>query len=171
MTGPLLDWMRSRYSDSYLQLGRRETEVERDVLQELARLGIFAKKFDVGAKAFRGRVRGAFMRSGMDEEIPRVFGGKTGAGFKGAADILGNLPGGRALWIEVKKPELIQQIPGSLMALGKTKYNQVRPAGKLKPEQRAFLLGRHDDGCCVGVAWHVLDLKDILPSPWKERVR
>ena len=34
MTGPLLDWDRARYSASYLQLGPRESEVQKAVIDE-----------------------------------------------------------------------------------------------------------------------------------------
>jgi hypothetical protein len=166
MTVLLLDWDRLRYSASYLQLGPREIEVQRAVLGELHRLGIFAEAFDVGAAKLRGRVRGAFMRAGMDEELPRVMGGQTGAGLKGVSDIIGNMPDGQALWIEVKAPEWRGRHDG-VEASGTI---QLRAPGKLRPEQRQFLTMRHADGCVVGVAWHVLDLRTILPNPWAGRV-
>ena len=72
--------------------------MQSQILQLLGLRGIFAWPVDAGAKAIRGRARGALTRAGADpRQLGYILSGKTGAAKKGVVDIHGILPGGRAL--------------------------------------------------------------------------
>lgn len=123
---------RSRYPAVYLMTPRTEAQVQREILRALAQAGTAAWAFDAGGKAMRGRA-GA---------------GGAGAGTAGLPDVIGILPGGRALFIEVKRPAWID---------GTVK----RPAGKPSPAQVNFLIIACDKGAAAGVAWSVSDALEI----------
>lgn len=127
---------RSRYPTSYLCVQHSEAEVQRDILKALAQAGITAFAFDSGAKAMRSRA-GA---------------GGASAGAAGLPDIIGWLPGGRALFIEVKRPGFY----GGGAWTGKTK-----PAGRVSDAQAAFLGHAISAGCAAGVAWSIDDALKI----------
>jgi hypothetical protein len=146
-------WDRSRYKESWLLLRPSEAQIQAAVLDCLSRRGIPALAVDAGAKRLRGRAFGALRRAGASTAC---LSGATGAGIAGLADIVGCLPGGRALFLECKAPEHLEPAPGG-------GYRQVGGAGKPSPQQLGFLDAMHGAGACVGVVWSVDDLAEVLP--------
>lgn len=120
---------RSRYPVEYLDREWSEAIVQKDILRELHRVGIAAFAFDSGGKAMRARA-GA---------------GGAAVGAAGLPDVIGWLPGGKGLFIEVKRPALI--IDGRI----------IKRAGMVSDEQAAFLTRAHAAGCAAGVAWSAWD--------------
>lgn len=146
-------WDRSRYKASWLCLRPSEAQVQAAVLEMLYWRGIPALAVDVGAKRLRGRAFGALRRAGASTAC---LSGATGAGIAGLADIVGCLPGGRALFLECKAPEHLAAVP-------RGGFRQVESAGKPSPQQLGFLDAMHGAGACVGVVWSVEDLVEVLP--------
>ena len=62
-------------------------------------------------------------------------------GFAGCPDVLGQLPGGRLLALEVK-----------------------RPGGRVRPEQRAFLARATAGGACAGIVSSLEDLDALIKT-------
>jgi hypothetical protein len=154
----LLDWPgRARYSENYLTWRVPESQVQKAVLDDLQRRGAVCIAVDAGAAMIRGRIRGALHKIQHEEILPMVMAGRTGAGAKGLPDIVGVLPGGRALFIEVKKPEWCEPSPKN-----PGKLRQVQPPGAASEEQRAFLQAAYRLGAAAGVVWHWKDLELIL---------
>lgn len=155
----LLEWSRTRYTWNYLTWRQNEAGVQKAVLEDLRRRGAVVVAVDAGAAMFRGRTMGALKAADRMDLLPAVMAGRTGAGMKGLSDIVGVLPGGRAVFIEVKAPEWCEESPhrpGFLRSL--------RAAGKATDEQCAFLKAAHTLGAAAGVAWHWKDLDAILAT-------
>lgn len=93
----------TRYPPAYLRLGIREEHVQAATLAALRGRGALVFPVDSGAKLLRGRAVGALRRAGVGQPEAVLY-GATGAGFHGLADLVGILPGGRALFVEVKAP-------------------------------------------------------------------
>lgn len=167
-----LDWCQPRYPAAYLLQRITEAQVQAAVLDTLAALKIEAWPSDVGAAKLRGRVRGMLgdlmASKDLEEKIMR---GSTGAGGKGLPDISGYMPDGRALYVECKAPEWRERV--GLVVNGEMRARstiQKRPAGKLKPEQRAFIERAIAANCCAGVVWQVQDLAQFLPDEYARRL-
>ena len=143
MTDPRFTWDRSRYSARYLSTDISESMLQGAILRALAQAGIAAFAFDSGGKAMR----------------PRAGAGGASAGAAGLPDIIGWLPGGKALFIEVKRPALLEP-RGYFQAQGKPQ-RVIKPAGKLTDSQRMFLTIASADGCAAGVAWSLSDALEI----------
>lgn len=156
----LLDWPgRDRYTWNYLTWRVSEAQVQKAALDELQRRGAVCIAVDAGAAMLRGRTMGALKAADRMDLLPAVMAGRTGAGAKGLPDIVGVLPGGRAVFIEVKKPEWCEVIPGK-----PGKLRQIQPAGKASDEQCAFLKNVYALGAASGVAFHWKDL-DVILAP------
>lgn len=172
-----LNWDRARYAAAYLLQRITEAQVQKAVLEELARLGIDAWPSDAGAAQLRGRIRGEFARapegSNRSASLKYIMGGRAGAGGKGLPDISGYLPDGtgRTLFVECKAPEWRElKQPGFGHGGRVFSDHQIRPPGKLKPEQRAFLERAISRNCCAGVVWHPKDLALFLPEEYARRL-
>ena len=149
-TDPRFTFDRSRYPGAYLALAHTEAQVQRDILRALRQAGVAAFTFDAGGKAMR-------LRAGA---------GGAAVGAAGLPDIVGWLPGGRALFIEVKRPECRERFtvdynPSPGVWVGKVRYRILKPAGKVTDAQAAFLTRAIADGCAAGVAWSVGDALEI----------
>ena len=159
----ITEFDRSRYNPAYLQSCVSEAAVQKEVLAELARRGIMAFAVDAGAARLRGRAYAAIKAAGGNTG---AIHGAAGGSTAGLPDIIGVMPGGRALFIEVKAPEWREwkdcghTIAPRCYACHET--IQTRPAGKLKPEQRQFLERAAAMGAVAGVCWHWKDLENIF---------
>jgi hypothetical protein len=103
-----------------IQLPTTESEVLRGILGYLSAMRIIAWRQNTGAVKTPGTTgRDRFVRYG----------------FPGLPDVIGVLPGGRALFIEVKKP-----------------------GGRVRPEQRAFLDAATRAGAVAFVAYSMDDV-------------
>ncbi len=142
-----------RYARAYLLAGQDEAKVQEDTLQGLARVGVMAWSSDAGAKAARGMALATMKRLGLPERVSReVAAALVGSLEEGFSDISGILaPGGRGLYLEVKRPAMLD-LTGKVL----------RPAGRPEPEQLAFLDAMHRRGAVVGVVWGLSDALDIL---------
>lgn len=115
-------------------LGLSEAQIQRSILDLLTARGILAWTVDAGGRA---------LRRGQDPHgsvAPR-----------GLPDLQGVLPGGRALFIEVKRPEWLT-----------TSALQWKPAGEVSQDQARWLQALAASGAVVGVAWSVEDAEEIL---------
>lgn len=160
MTRPYLsEWDRNRYSLHFLLARVPEDKVQADLLEALKWRGIVALPVDAGAKDLRGRAQAMARQLGANQDQLRwINGGKSGAGIKGLADVVGVLPGGRALFIECKAPAWFAPS-------GKTGHLiQDRAPGKPSDAQLAFLDTMHAAGAVVGIVWGPGDLKHILAA-------
>jgi len=146
-------WDPTRYAEPYLMAGVTEADVQGSILEVLRVLGIPALAVDAGAKKLRGRAFGALRRAGASTLALK---GQTGAGCSGLSDIIGCIPGGRALFLEVKAPAWFTR--------GKRGLITKRAAGKPSPQQLAFLSTMHRAGAVVGVAWSSADLALIFKA-------
>jgi hypothetical protein len=155
-------WDASRYPVWYLEKCLSEAEVQSQILQMLPMMKVFAWPVDSGAKMLRGRAFGALRRGGLSTA---ALLGRTGAAPKGVCDIIGvQAPTGRAVLIEVKKPEWrqpSQKRPGRF-----TK----QPAGLPTDEQIEFLREGFRRGAIVGVAWSPSDVERILNAEITEDI-
>jgi hypothetical protein len=122
--------------------------VQQAILAVLPYLGVFAFPIDAGAKALRGRAFGALRAANLGTS---ALAGRTGAAEKGVSDIIGVRKDGRAVFIEVKKPALLD-IYGKVL----------EPPGKPSKAQLDFLLTGHLHNAIVGVAWSTSDVDFIL---------
>lgn len=155
MTRPYLSTFdRSRYPAVYLLRKVTEAAVQSCALQILQCRHIPALATDAGAGALRGRI-GRALRKGGVESPGAYLKGVGGAINAGLSDIVGCMPGGRALFIEVKAPEWTR-----LSATGAVRND--RSAGKPTPDQLAFLDTMAAAGALVGVIWHTDDLIELL---------
>lgn len=161
-----LEWDRSRYAPTYLCARVSEAQVQKAVLEELAVKGVMALAVDAGARSLRGRARGALLDADRGDLLGRVMGGKVSAAAKGMPDIVGVLPGGRALFVECKAPEWTEWAWQRKDLVGRY-LRQVRAAGKLKPEQRAFLERAAQLGAACAVAWSPADLDQLGTLLWR----
>lgn len=155
-------WDRSRYPDVLLLSHLSEATVQAQVLRGLHELGIAAWPVDVGGKTVRGRAFGALKRAGVKDATsvlrPSHPGG--GDGTPGFVDVPGVLPGGRALFLEVKAPawySLSRARPGALV--------KDRDAGEPSDAQLDFLWEAHCHGAVVGLVWSLRDAISIV-SPF-----
>lgn len=151
------EFIEDRYSPAYLLGCIPEQDVQAAILDLLYALRIFAMPVDAGAKTLRGRAARALRQAGADG---RILAGAVGAGGEGFPDIIGTLhPGGRSLFIEVKRPKWagISSRTGKLITLQ-------GPGLPTRP-QLAFLDAAHRAGALVGVAWSVDDVRRILEGP------
>jgi hypothetical protein len=148
----LWQWDRSRYSEAYLRSGPSEEEVQEAAVQALrARWRAVVSEIDVGDKRLRGRLG----RLGLDRRTISMAGGGNKGGI---VDLAVTFPGGRAGWIEMKRPEfcVVSKATGLLV--------QSRKPGEPSDEQLEFLLAQASVGAVVGVAWSVQDLFAIIPG-------
>jgi len=148
-------WNRAAQSRSVLSLGPDEAVTQDAILILLRSKRIEAEAIDAGGKKIRGVVA-AVLRS---MKVPQATIAIVQARMKGAAptswpDITGILPGGRALFIEVKAPERVDLLTG----------RQLRAPGKAEPEQLVMLDRLHQRGALVGVCWSMEDARRLLAS-------
>jgi hypothetical protein len=134
-------FVQSRYSEAYLLMGWSESKVQGEIVRHLKARFNPVRVIDSGAKQLRASSGG--------------FSGGAGAAASGVPDVTAVLPGGRALWLEIKAPAWIE--PGKAK-----KYRQVRAAGKPSTEQLHFLDAAAAAGAVVGIAWHLNDVIEIL---------
>ena len=148
---------RARYSDSWLALQIPESNIEKNILEKLRWKGILAVKTDTGAKTLRGRAVGLAKRlGGSKEDLAVMNAGRTAAGVKGLPDVVGILPGGRSIMLEIKAPLWLARSPKTGKLVVK------RQAGEPSDEQIDFLTRAHRQGAIVGVVWAPEDLDRIL---------
>lgn len=146
----------ARYSTVYLLEQVPERDVQATTLAHLRALGIPALAVDAGAAKLRGRAWGALKRAGVQD--PRgALHGQTGAGMAGLVDVVGTLPGGRALFLEIKAP---QHLTMSRATAGRIIVKE--RAGKPTDDQLAFLDTMAAAGALVGIIWGPGDLEEIL---------
>lgn len=153
MTNPLFTWDRSRYSPAYLMLGCQESVVQKGVLDFLAARDIFAFAVDAGGARLRGRAHAAILKAGGNAG---ALHGAAGGSVAGIPDIIGTLPSGRSIYIECKRPEWLESFAGGAV------LRQLRPAGKLRPDQLAFLTRAEASNALCIVAWHFTDVERAL---------
>lgn len=144
-----------RYPSAYLMQRNTEDQVQRSILDLLALYKIDAIAIDAGARRQRGRMMGAWKKSGL--ELSAVHAGISNVKIwysmpAGFSDLAGTLaPDGRSLYIEVKAPAQVD-----------TKGRIVKRAGVPSEDQLAFLLSKHKRGAIVLVAWSSLDVEHHL---------
>ncbi len=149
-------WDRARYPLPWLCTRPSEAAVQAQILGQLARLGIRAFPTDAGAKPLRGRAISAMTRGGLSRaDAAHALKGRTGT-TEGVSDLIGTLPGGRSLYVEVKQPEWLEWHPQRGVA------TQYRSAGTPTPDQLRFLHEMHDQGALVAVAWSTDDVARLL---------
>lgn len=156
MTGFRRAFDRTRYALPYLCAGVPESEVQATTLRHLAALGIPAIAVDAGAAKLRGRAWGALKRAGVQDPGAELN-GTTGAGIAGLTDIVGCLPGGRALFLEIKRPA---QFAPSKASLGRLVVR--KEPGAPTTQQIGFLTTMGQAGAVVGIIWGPGDLEEIL---------
>lgn len=149
----------ARYPPGYLRLGVSEAQVQTAVIAALQVRRALVFPVDAGARMLRGRAVGALRRAGA-RHPEALLAGRTGAGVRGLADLIGILPGGRALFVEVKAPAWMVGSPAT------GRLVQKRAAGAPTDEQLAFLAHVHRQGGVAGVVWSARDLDAILPAAW-----
>ena len=153
----------SRYPEVWLRAGLDEGRVQALLLQHLRGHGCWVWPVDVGAAALQGRAAGALRRAGV-RRPEALLRGRAPGGVAGLPDIHGIAPGGRPLYVEVKRPQ-------HLVPSAKTgRLIQRHPAGEPTREQLAFLLEARRRGALAGVAWGPQDLAEILNPPGVIRV-
>jgi hypothetical protein len=146
---------RARYNDAYLLAQPTEDQVQGAALDLLAAMRIPALAVDAGGKRLRGDI-GRAMRRGGVTSVGAYLAGRSGAAHAGLSDILGTLPGGRALYIECKQPEWLTRSSKSRRLIQKA------APGKPSDEQLAFLDTMAEAGAVVGIIWSIEDLEQIL---------
>lgn len=147
-----------RDSTARLMLCPSEAQVQSAILDYLNHSNVVAWSVDAGAKALRGRAVGLARRLGADKgALAAMNAGRAGAASRGVPDVMGILPGGRALLLEVKQPAWMttSKATGGLV--------QKKPAGLPSDAQLAFLLAAHQAGALVAVVWSVEDVKKLFP--------
>jgi CBS-domain-containing membrane protein len=150
---------RARYSDAYLLGCVSEAAVQKAALELLTIHRIPALAVDAGGARLRGAVGRALRRGGISNA--RQFLGRTqGACSAGLSDILGTLPGGRALYVEVKAPEWLTTSPKTGRLIQKAE------PGKPTDDQLAFLDTMAEAGALVGIIWSTDDLNEILKGKY-----
>jgi hypothetical protein len=156
-------WDRSRYPMAWLCSRPTEASVQTQILAHLARWFVRAFPVDAGAKAIRGRARGVLGRADRPDLAAAVLRGRTGAAQEGVSDIVGTLPGGRSLYLEVKQPEWLEWHPERGVA------TQVRSAGRPTPAQLRFLADMYRQNALVAVVWSTGDVDELLGAPGQPR--
>lgn len=146
---------RSRYSEIYLLRCIHEASVQNCALDLLAAHRIPALAVDAGAARMRGKIGRALKHGGV-QNPGAYLAGMAGAASAGLPDIVGVLPGGRALFVECKAPEWLtkSQKTGRLI--------QDRAPGLPSLDQLAFLDTMAAAGALVGVIWSPEDLNELL---------
>jgi hypothetical protein len=147
----------SRYSDYYLLSRLSEAEVQAEVVKALRELRVTCWPVDVGSKNVRGRACGALRRAGVINPASLLRAKHPGAsdGALGFADVPGVLPGGRALFLEVKAPRWLKFGTRKVLVID-------REEGLPTPEQLRFLAEAHMAGAVVGVVWSARDAVEIV---------
>lgn len=138
-----------KYSDYYLLSCISEADVQSAITDYLAAEGIPYAVVDAGAKRLRGRCGS----------------GGGGAAPSGFPDITGVLPGGRALYIEVKAPQW-RRLNNANRAVVE------RSAGEPSRDQLHFLDAMHEAGALVMVAWSVEEVIEEVQAAmirWVQR--
>src|ERR1700682_3544445 len=138
---------RMNYRDLYLMSCITETQVQSAILELFQLFKVDGVPIDAGGRRQRGRMTGAAHAAGID--LAGVQNVKTGRAIPGGfADLEATLaPEGRALYIEVKAPQWIDE-------LGRV----IRVAGKASDAKLMFLLSKHERGALVMVAWSAGDV-------------
>jgi hypothetical protein len=144
----------ARYPPGYLRQGLSEAKAQELMLQLLELRKILAVPVDAGARNLRGRAVGALRARGV-RNPEALLAGRTGTA-AGVVDIIGALPGGCALFIEMKRPAYYA--PSAKTG----RLVQVHAAGAPTEEQLRFLTAAHQQGAVAGVAWGPTDLDEIL---------
>lgn len=146
---------RARYNDAYLLGCVSEATVQKNALATLNLHRIPALAVDAGGAKMRGQIGRALKQGGVSDSR-QYLRGHAGASFAGLSDIIGTLPGGRALYIECKQPEwlTISTKTGRLV--------QSREPGRPSPEQLAFLDTMFNAGALVGIIWSPDDMFEVL---------
>ena len=147
---------RARYNDAYLLGCVSEATVQKNALATLNLHRIPALAVDAGGAKLRGRACRALKGAGVRNAASIMKGGTQGACSAGLSDILGTLPGGRALYIEVKAPEWLTRSPKTGRLIQKA------APGKPSDEQLAFLDTMAKAGALVGIIWSPDDLNELL---------
>ena len=149
---------RSRYPLGWLTSGVDEDVVVQAVINRCRSLGAEVAVVDSGAKQLRGRAVGALMRAGRRDLLKHVNRGTTGVGESGLSDLIGTLPGGQALYLEVKRPEHLE--PGV-----RARWRILREHGQPTDEQLRFLNRMWTAGACCGVVWSPDDAERVIRAP------
>jgi hypothetical protein len=142
------------YTDAYLLGCVSEECVQNSILQLLTAEHIPALATDAGAKKVRGAIARRLAAAGA-KEVFKLVAGTQGAAYAGLPDIIGTLPGGQSLYIEVKAPAWYRIGCGNRM-------RSAREAGEPTKEQLAFLDTMAEAGAVCMVAWSSLDVEDVL---------
>lgn len=153
----------SRYPEVWLRAGLDEDRVQALLLMHLRGRGCLVWTVDVGARALQGRAAGALRRAGV-RRPETMLRGRAPGGEPGLPDIHGIAPGGRPLYVEVKRPAHL------VVSLKTGRLIQRHPAGEPTPQQLAFLAKVRAMGALAGVAWGPQDLGAILSPPGRIRV-
>lgn len=133
---------------SYLFSRIPEEQRQVSVLQLFNAGGIPALAVDAGGEKARGQACPGLMAPGIKHVGARVH-GRSGASLAYNSDIVGTLPCGRALQIEVKAP-------GWYGLDRNHKLRVVRVAGEPSQEQRAFM----------GAMWSLEDVAALIEGAW-----
>lgn len=150
----ILAFDRTRYPEAYLRRGYSEANVQLVVLARLRQLRCWPHVVDAGADKLRRQAAGALRRQGVKGA---AIVGRTGME-PGIVDIVGTAPGGRALFVEVKRP--VWLMPSATTGV----LIQARAAGEPTDAQIAFLLEAERRGAVAGVAWAASDVDEILAA-------
>ena len=146
-------WDTARYARALQMGGQSEDEVQLEIIQEIGSLGMVLWHTDAGDKKARGRVQKLLRGAGHTDLAKDAAKVKGTSGLPaGFSDLHGALaPYGRAVYLEVKRPGLFDQVGKCL-----------RKPGLPTPEQLEFLLSMHNLGAVVGVVWSLSDALAIL---------
>ena len=146
-------WDTGRYARAFLMGGLKEDEVQAEIISQVGALGLELWHTDAGGKRARGKVQRLLRGAGhadLAKEAAKVKGASCLP--PGFSDLHGALaPYGRAVYLEVKRPGLFDQV-------GKCLRKPETPT----EEQLAFLLMMHQRGAVVGVVWSASDAIAIL---------
>jgi len=127
--------------------------VQADTVQQLAALGLTLWHTDAGGKRARGQVQ-RLLRRGGHSDLAQQAAAVRGASClpAGFSDLHGVLaPWGRAVYLEVKRPGLFDQVG---KCLRKPEYP--------RQDQLDFLMDMHRTGAVVGVVWSANDAITLL---------
>lgn len=149
------EFVASRYPPGYLRSGISEAQVQDAAIAALRARKALVYPVDAGAKVLRGRAVGALRARGV-RNPEAMLAGRTGAGVAGLADLIGVLPGGRALFVEVKAPAWLAPSPKTGRLI------QKRAAGEPTDAQLSFLEEAWYRGAVAGVVWSALDLDALV---------
>ena len=144
----------SRYSYAYLLSQVSEDRVQSSIMEMLSVKRIASTVVDAGGKKIRGGFIRAAKAAGVRNAGSLVAQGR-GAAQAGLPDIVGCLPGGRALFIECKAPQWARIGRGGALRV-------LRSAGEPTEDQLAFLDTMEEAGALCMVAWSQDDVMDAL---------